>query len=235
VVFVLSQRRSGAVAFGVGVIMLLIVLWRLRPRALLVVGPVTLVLAATYLAAFWNSTGAIGFGAQAVKSVIASDQLDQSDTLSNLYRQIEAYDIWFTIRAMPFRGVGFGNPFFQPWPLPNLPGVEFRHYIPHNSLLWVWLKLGFAGFVATMYLLAKAVQLGSRRVVHLGSGDAAAIMTGSVAYVVMYVVFAYVDIAWDPRSMVFLAVASAWCADFPESSPRPDTAPSESRSRPVHS
>ena len=30
----------------------------------------------------------------------------------------------------------------------------------------------------------------------------------------MYLVFAYVDIAWDVRSTVFLALAFALCADF---------------------
>ena len=30
----------------------------------------------------------------------------------------------------------------------------------------------------------------------------------------MFLVFAYVDIAWDPRSTVFLGLSMALCADF---------------------
>jgi hypothetical protein len=30
----------------------------------------------------------------------------------------------------------------------------------------------------------------------------------------MYMVFSYVDIAWDPRSMITLAVAFAICGDY---------------------
>jgi hypothetical protein len=74
------------------------------------------------------------------------------------------------------------------------------------------------------------VQYGARSVVRIGRGDHAALMIGAAAYVVMYVVFTYVDIAWDARSMVFLAVAAAWCGDFvgaepagEASTPRPDT------------
>lgn len=230
VVFVLSQRRSGAIALGVGVVMLLVVLWRVRPRALPFLVPIVVLGTGAYLAAFWNSTGALGFGAQAFKSVFASDQLGQADQSSNLYREIEAFDIWFTIRQSPLTGVGFGNPFYQPWPLPNLGNFEFRHYIPHNNFLWVWMKLGVAGFVAMLFLVARCVQYGARSVVRIGRGDHAALMIGAAAYVVMYVVFTYVDIAWDARSMVFLAVAAAWCGDFvgaepagEGSTPRSDT------------
>lgn len=213
-VFALSQRRSGAVALGVGVILVVIVLARIRPRSLKVVLPVLIVATTTYLAAFWNTTGSLGFGAQAFKSVFAGEQLEQADQSSSLYRQIEAFDIWFTIRTAPFTGVGFGNPFYQPWPLPPLEGFEFRHYIPHNTFLWVWLKLGVVGFVAMLFLVARTIQLGARSVVRIGRGNDAVLMMGAVAYVVMYVVYSYVDIAWDARSMVFLAIAAAWCGDY---------------------
>ncbi len=226
VVFVLSQRRSGVIALGVGVIMLLIVLWRVRPRALVYLVPVLVVGTAAYVLAFWNSTGSLGIGAQAFKSVFAGDQLEDVDFRSNVYREIEAYDLWFTINTSPLTGVGFGNPFYQPFPLPYLPGFEFRHYIPHNNFLWVWLKLGAVGFASMLFLFARTIQLGARSVIRLGRGNDAALMMGAVAYVVMYVVFTYVDIAWDPRSMVFLALATAWCADRLDVDAPDPTAPS---------
>lgn len=221
VVFCLSQRRSGAIALAVGIILLVVVLGRIRPRSLVVLLPVLVVVTTAYLLAFWNTSGALGFGAQAFKSVFAADQLARTDENSDLYRQIEAFDLWFTIRSSLLTGVGFGNPFYQPWPLPNLSGFEFRHYIPHNNFLWVWLKLGVAGFVAMLYLIARMVQTGARSVVRLRHGDHAAMMMGFAAYVVMYVVFTYVDISWDARSMVFLAVAAAWCGDFLDARPDP--------------
>ncbi len=232
VVFVLSQRRSGAIALAVGIILVLVVLGRLRPHLLLFLVPVLVVGTAAYVVAFWNTTGSLGLGAQAFKSVFASDQLEEVDFRSNLYREFEAYDVWFTIHASPLTGVGFGNPFYQPLPLPFLPGFEFRHYIPHNNFLWVWLKLGVVGFATMLFLVARTVQFGARSVIRIGRGNDAALMMGAVAYVVMYVVFTYVDIAWDARSMVFLALAAAWCADrldvgAPEpapSSPPPEAA-----------
>jgi hypothetical protein len=50
--------------------------------------------------------------------------------------------------------------------------------------------------------------------VRIVSPDLAAVAIGAVAYVVMYVVFCYVDIGWDIRSTVFLAIAIAICADL---------------------
>jgi O-antigen ligase len=85
--------------------------------------------------------------------------------------------------------------------------------MPHNSVLWIWLKMGYLGFVAMLFLIARAVQHGARSVLRIASPDRAAVAFGALAYVVMYMIYAYVDIAWDIRSMVFLAVAFAICAD----------------------
>jgi hypothetical protein len=46
------------------------------------------------------------------------------------------------------------------------------------------------------------------------SSDHAAFVVFGLSYVVMFLVFAYVDIAWDGRSTVVLALAMALCADF---------------------
>ncbi len=35
-----------------------------------------------------------------------------------------------------------------------------------------------------------------------------------LAYVFMYIVFAWVDIAWDARSLVFLALSFALCSQY---------------------
>ena len=44
---------------------------------------------------------------------------------------------------------------------------------------------------------------------HVPFGYDAALLLISVLFVVMYALFAYVDIAWDAESMVFLGIALA--------------------------
>ena len=76
------------------------------------------------------------------------------------------------------------------------------------------MKLGFFGFAALLYLFARAVQFGARSAMQVRSGDHVAVTVAGLSYVVMFLVFAYVDIAWDARSTVFLGVALALCVDF---------------------
>ena len=83
------------------------------------------------------------------------------DASSDLYREIENFDLVYTIRAEPLTGVGFGKPFYQPAPLPDISFFVFYRYIPHNSVLWIWLKMGFVGFVAMFFVIAAALRAAS--------------------------------------------------------------------------
>lgn len=212
--FVLSQRRAAFVGLAFGFIVFSIVLAYRRRRAFRVMVPTVTVLALGYTAAFWNSTSGIGFGARAVKSVFASDTVSERDAASNIYRTIENVDLLFTIRTEPLTGVGFGRPFYQPYALPDISFFEFYQYIPHNSVLYIWLKMGYPGFVALLLTLAFAIRAGIRAALRLPSGDHLAINVAALAYVTMFSVFAFVDIAWEARTSVFLAVCMATCANY---------------------
>jgi hypothetical protein len=219
--YLLSQRRAAMVAMFIGVTTLVIILYHRRRRAFWFFTPATVILGLGFVLATWNSSGVLGLPATAVKSVLFPDQLAEADQSSDLYRQIEAYDIWFTIHSNPIFGVGFGQKFLQVIPLPDISFFEFWEYIPHNSVLWIWMKLGFFGFAALLYLFARAVQFGARSAMQVRSGDHVAVTVAGLSYVVMFLVFAYVDIAWDPRSTVFLGVALALCVDFAQAEDAP--------------
>ena len=226
--YVLSQRRAAMISLIIGVLMLMIVLWFKRRRAFWTVAPISVVFGSGFVAATWNATGALGLAATSVKSVIAPEDLGAEEESSNLYRVIESFDLWFTIRSDPVTGRGFGQQFLMPIPLPDISFVEFWQFIPHNSILYMWIKLGFLGFAAMFFMFLRGVQSGARSVLLARTGDDVAIVFAGLSSVVMFVVFAYVDIAWDTRSTVFLAVAFALCADFinhPESTVRREAEP----------
>ncbi len=107
-----------------------------------------------YVGAFWSSSSTIAFPAQAVKTVVAPDSLGAADQSSDQYRDIENYNLNYTIRADPIAGQGFGRPFLRPIPLADISVFELNAYLPHNSLLWIWIKMGFLGFVTVLYLFA---------------------------------------------------------------------------------
>ena len=211
-VYVYSQRRAAVVALVLALILFAVILfWRQR-RTFWVVVPIASLIAVGYVGAFWNSTGTIGFPAQAVKTVIAPEQLSAADQSSDLYRQIENFDLMVTIRADPLLGQGFGQPFLRPVALPDISVFEFNEYIPHNSFLWIWIKIGFVGFVAMIYMIARAVSLGAARVRQQATGFDLVVSIIAVLYVVMFIVYTYVDIAWEPRNAVLLGVCMALCS-----------------------
>jgi hypothetical protein len=207
-VFVLSERRAGFVALVVGFIVLGVVLAFRRTRVFFVVLPIGLIGLAGYTAAFWNAEDGIGFGAVAIKSVIAPTELSESDASSDLYRQIENFNLVQTAKSQPL-GVGFGQPFLQLVPLPELSVFPFQEYIPHNSVMWIWLKTGYLGLVVLLYLIAAAIRAGIQSALRLPTGDALAFITAALAYIAMFVTFAFVDMAWTAQSCLVLAVCLA--------------------------
>jgi O-antigen ligase len=134
---------------------------------------------------------------------------------SDLYRTIEKADIVATIRSSPILGIGFGHPFLRPIPLPPINLFLLSPYMPHNAILWMWMKVGALGFLAMVYLFGLTLVVGTRNVLRMPHDDYAAITLTSLAFVLMYAIFSYVDISWDAQNMVIMAVATAQIASAP--------------------
>jgi hypothetical protein len=212
--YLLSQRRAAMVALFAGLIILAVVLFFRRRPTFMKIVPAAIVLIVLFVAATWNTQGGIGLPATAVKSALFPDALSTTDAASAEYRDLEAYNLWFTIRASPITGQGFGQPFLVVRPMPDISFFEFWQYLPHNSVLWIWIKTGFFGFVSMLVLVGRTIQLGARSARRVRSADDAALVTAGLAYMVMFMVFAYVDIAFEIRPAVMIGLCAAFCADF---------------------
>jgi O-Antigen ligase len=213
--YFIAERRSAFVGLALGIILLSVTLFQLNRRVFWVFVPVVALVGTVYVAAFWNAEGALSFPAQAIKSAIAPGQLEGKDQSSNIYRELEGRNVWFTLRSRPLTGVGFGHVFYQLYALPNISFFRFWQFMPHHSFLWIWLKMGFIGFVSMIFLIIRTIQHGVRTVFRVRPGTDQAVALTAVLFVVMYVVFSYVDIAWDMRSTVMLGLCMAICADMP--------------------
>jgi hypothetical protein len=216
--YLVSQRRAAMVCLGVALIVLAIVFWWRQRRTFWKVVPITTVVFIGYVGAFWNVSGGVGQPAQAVKSIVAPDQLSAADQSSDLYRMAENFNLHVTIRSEPLTGMGFGRPFLRPIQLADISFFEFYEYIPHNSVLYIWAKMGFFGFAAMFYLWARALMLGAHRVRRTPDGPDTLAAYVAVGFVMMFAVYAYVDIAWEARNLLLLGVCMAICA-----SPLPPT------------
>ena len=210
-VFLEAQRRGAMVALGVGLVLIVTSLWWTHRAKFLVIAPLLIVATVSYSAAFWNSDSLVGTPAQAIKTVIAPGAASEKDRGSDLYRDIENFNLNYTVKSAPVLGIGFGQQFLRPAPLPDISFFEFYQYIPHNSIVWVWLKTGFFGFLALLTTLAVAIREGARQVVSARDPMNATMAMIGVVNVAMFSVYAFVDISWDPRSMVLLGVSLALC------------------------
>lgn len=158
VCLLLMKRRAAFPVVGIGIVVLLIFLLRLRPRLFWRYVPPVVLLIALYLAAFWTNTGTLGQPARAISSQFTPDPRDYA---SNLYRDIEKADLLANIQQAPITGLGFGQPFTFYYQLPNLSFWPFWHYETHNAVLWVWMKDGAIGFLAFFWLLGRGIYDGS--------------------------------------------------------------------------
>jgi O-antigen ligase len=232
--YLAAQRRAGVIALGVGLAFVVLTLWWRHRIKFFAVAPIMLIVVSGYTAAFWNNQSDAGFPAQAIKTVIAPDSASEKDKSSDEYRKAENFDINFTIKAAPVLGLGFGQAFYRPIPLPDISFFEFYQYIPHNSILWIWIKTGVFGFLSMMVMFAVAIRAGVATLVKERDPTAAALAIVGITYIAMFAVFAFVDIAWDSRNMVFLALAMALCSPSSVSSPaQPRGRPAEVNKEPV--
>jgi len=188
-----NNRRADFVALLVGFVVAWVLIFVVKThgrKSLLVALLVTTLLGGAYVAAFFNGTGGFSEPARAVVSVFRPDPIDAA---SNLYRDIENYDLKYTVKLNPM-GLGFGKPFLQPILLPDLSSLDpVYNYIPHNTIYWVWMRLGPIGFLALWYLFGAIIVRGSIIARQLKDNYLQLIAIYIVAMFVMEIIVAYAD------------------------------------------
>lgn len=204
ITYIAMQRRAAFLTLGIGILIIIIILFQENRKLFFALVPVIGVVAVIYLGIFWNSNGALGMPAQAVKSIIASDQANAKDRSSDLYRLLENYNALFNIRLSPLLGSGFGQKLVFAVPLPDISHFKFWEYIIHNSIAWVWIKTGFFGFYFMLFLVGSSIMTGMRAIIRVQDPNLKAIVFTASAYIVMHFTYAYADMSWDVESMIYM-------------------------------
>jgi hypothetical protein len=208
--YLAAQRRAAFISLVVGLGLLAPVLYQQRRRLFWMLLPVAVTGGLFYTGAFWNSNSALALPAQAVKSVLARSGASADDWSSNFYRILENINISHTIHTSPLTGVGFGNTFHIRVAMPDISFFEWWQYLTHNSVLWIWMKMGVFGFIALALMLSMALMTGVRVLTLLRRregelpGYLQPMAFAALLYVVMHFLFAYVDISWDNQSMLLV-------------------------------
>jgi hypothetical protein len=190
-----THRRVGFAALAIGMIFLALCLLRVNRSLFLKIVPVTAVLFAVYLGAYWNCES--GTLCQPARAISSQFNPDPRDFQSDQYRLIEKEDISLNIQLHPITGLGFGQPYGFFVPLPDESFWPFWHYTPHNEILWVWMDLGMFGFMAFWWLVGSGLYRSGRLIQALSSaGDyrARALLISSACLIIMQISVSYVDL-----------------------------------------
>jgi hypothetical protein len=201
-----NQRRAGIAAFIIAFVPLIpMLLVHMKERKLQVIRfAVFFALAsAVYLPVAWTADGPWALPARAIRS---RTEPNARDAASNAYRAYEDANLKKTRDLRPWLGVGYGKPLAQYHALPKVT-TDFVMYMPHNSILWVWMRLGHLGFFIFMMFIAVILIRGNQILhdVHDMTLKVAGIL--GILYLLMLFTFASYDLQLvNPRQMVITAV-----------------------------
>jgi O-antigen ligase len=187
----LTERRAGWVGLDIGLVLLAIFVFRLRPKIFYFLVLPMMVVYSGYLVSFWNADGAVAQPARAVRSISSPDPRDAA---SNTYRVVEQQDIRINIQRSPIAGLGFGQPYIFYLPLPDLSWWPFWHYEAHNSVLWLWMELGPFGLIAFLTLVGGSITRGVQLLKRATRDRSAPVLVAFVSLILMMTVYSFVDL-----------------------------------------
>ncbi|HLJ69540.1 MAG TPA: O-antigen ligase family protein [Chloroflexota bacterium] len=206
-----GQRRAALLGLAVAVIGLLLVTVITNPRRrllaalILIAGAVAL---PPYYVVFHNHYGTIAGPARSIDSALHPNNRDNN---SNLYRQNEDKDIMLTARINPIIGFGYGKPMLAPFPLPGLNTVSktytFWNILPHNSVLWVWMRVGVIGFVFFWILIFMAIRQSMLAMQKLRDSFLKGIALWIALVIIEEVILGWFDIQWtNYRNLIAVGI-----------------------------
>jgi hypothetical protein len=204
-----NERRAATAALAIGLVVMLAlgaIAFPHRRRIITVTAIVIAAVAAIYLPIFWNGTGTFAQPARAIKSQFTPDPRDAS---SNAYRDEENQNLMYTMRVNPIFGYGYGKRIRVINDMVDLDSVDpFVHYMTHNQILWVWMRLGTVGFYI-FWIMITSIVIKSCQLLKNMTADtqtrAAALLV--VIIFVMQMIFGLLDLQIsNVRNMLYCGV-----------------------------
>jgi O-Antigen ligase len=204
-----NSRRAGVYALAVAGGVIVLLAFRFEPSLRKRIGwlSVALVIAgAVFISTAWDKQ--YGVQAQLVRPIRSLVDPSARDYSSDQYRVAETANLQLTFRTSPIVGVGFGSPFLVVYPMADISGLySLWNVIPHNSLMWVGMRMGALGFGAFWALIGLAVLEGCHVLATKSDPLLRTIAAFAIAAVVGEIVVGYADIQLENyRNLIFLGV-----------------------------
>ncbi len=220
ITLVANERRVGLLALGAGVAAIVLLMVRfgpgLRRRALLGTAAGLMVFG-VFATSYWNHPyGMSGQLLRPLKAMVGDTSA--RDYASDQYRIAENTDILAGFQTSPILGMGFGRPMPAVAPLADISQIyPFWNYIPHNTILWIGMRMGMIGFVAFWGLIGMALLEGTHQAWSRRSRLLCGVAAFSTAAIVAELIVAYGDIQLEsPRNLIFLGAVLGVLNRMPE-------------------
>jgi hypothetical protein len=157
---------------------------------------------AGYVAVGWSSTAGVFKPVQVIRSAV-----DSSADASTAWRDLENFNLVFTTRQFPLLGLGYGNGFWEVWPMPVVP-YELERYVPHNSILGLYCYYGAVGFAGMTALWVGGVYFSIRAYHYCKAPLEKAAALGCLGSILVYYLQCFGDMGLGSWTGVFLVAPS---------------------------
>jgi O-Antigen ligase len=204
-----NQRRAGLFALVASVLVMAVMLLRFEPgvrKQVVVLMAVATVALGIFVGANWSKS--YGLSAQLVRPVrsLVDPSASARDGSSDLYRTAEDYNLKFTFKQNPVIGLGFGMPFYTVAAMADISNFyPLWNVIPHNTMLWVPMRMGIPGMITFWGLIGVAVLEAFAVVRRYRDPVTRAVAMFAVAALVAELMVAYGDLQLESyRNLVFV-------------------------------
>jgi O-antigen ligase len=139
------------------------------------------------------------------------------DGSSDLYRAAEDYNLKYTFRQNPLIGLGFGMPFYTVAAMADISDFyPLWNVIPHNTMLWVPMRMGIPGMVTFWGLIGVAILEAFAVMRRYRDPVVRAVATVAVAAIIAELMVGYGDLQLESyRNLVFVGALLGVLAVLP--------------------
>jgi O-antigen ligase len=215
-----NQRRVGLFALVAAVLVMAAMLLRLEPgvrKQVVVLIAVAAVAVGIFVGANWNKS--YGLSAQLVRPVrsLIDPSASARDDSSDLYRAAEDYNLKFTFKENPLVGLGFGMPFHTVASMVDISNYyPLWNVIPHNTMLWLPMRMGIPGMIVFWGLIGMAVLEAFAVMRRYRDPAARAVAAFAVAAIIAELMVGYGDLQLESyRNLAFLGALLGVLATLP--------------------
>lgn len=209
-----TDRRAAVAALGLGLLLLLIATVVVNPASRRTARAILIALAVVfppYYVMFQHKSGTLAAPARAIAS---NFHPDPRDAASNQYRTSEDYDIMATMRSSTVStliGYGFGKTMLTPQVLPDISQFyKWWNVMPHNSILWVWMRMGTIGYILFWIMIGTAIVQAMSLLRRLRDPRLQGLALFIGLMLLQEVIFGYLDLQWtDYRNLVTVGLLFA--------------------------